>query len=346
MKQTFITLALLLLLFTPAFAGTSSSALMPDTLLSASVAKNISLRSNDTSTSITVTDIDNTKDNFYYEAGRPRKVNRKNGRTHIHVDMPSVSDILIAESDSAVTINFNDADGNPRHFSYLFPNPENRTVKTYIGKQGSDFGFTISRSRTTSWDLVSNGLGIGWVTPVNVSADFDPSMGRSVELSWLNVLGIRFTHRASSLTVGLGLNWKNFVTKGDHYFQKESDGSINLVPYAENETDRRSRIKIFSLQLPVLYGLRFGHNRDWGIKIGPVVNFNTSASIKTQYKIGKEKYSIKTSHIGQRPVTVDAMFTIHYKLLGIYARYSPMTQLRMASLLDFGSFSTGISIGF
>ena len=55
---------------------------------------------------------------------------------------------------------------------------------------------------------------------------------------------------------------------------------------------------------------------------------------------------MKTGHIGQRPVTVDALFAIGYRAIGVYVRYSPMSKMRTDAGLDFGVLSTGIVLGF
>ena len=174
----------------------------------------------------------------------------------------------------------------------------------------------------------------------------DVSMWKSNELTWAIILGVKMSHGPHALTTGLGIDWRNYVTKGDRYFHKDDDGKISLMPYEENMTKHRSRIKTFSLQIPVLYGFSFGHRRNFGLEVGPVLNFNTSGSIKTQYTIGSHDYSIKTHKIHQKPVTVDVLGMVRYQSLGLYVRYAPMEVLRTSTGLDFKSISTGIMLMF
>lgn len=314
-----------------------------DTLLNVATAGSISIVSSERSASITVNKIDGGTDNFYYQSGNLDKNNRFY-RTNISCQ--GITSVLVCERPTDVKVDFVNESGYPQSYTFTFSDPDNRNVKSYIGPRGTDFGFTISRSKTTEWEVISQGLALGWVSPLNEATSLNSSMWRSTELSWLMIVGVRMRHRAQSLSMGLGINWQNIVLKGDRYFHKNADCTITLDPYDPGMTDRRSRLKIFSLQVPVLYGLNFGHKRYLGVQFGPIVNFNTGGSIKTQYKYDGSKYSVKTTGIGQRPVTVDLLASFNYRAIGWYVRYSPMKKLRDMADLGFSTISTGIMLGF
>lgn len=314
-----------------------------DTLLKASSAQSLNIDSYGATTSITVRKIDNTEDNFYYNS----KTNKTDSSTpSVSIYQTSVNDVVVLETNKNVSISFNDNYGNRQAYSFIFPDSDNRSQQSYIGSRWSDFALNLSSGKSIRWDMVSAGLTLGWVTPTNSAPGFSPSMGRSIELGWLMVAGIKMTHRSFSISTGLGIDWRNFVTKGNNFFYKNPDGQIFLHPYDDDMYNRRSRIKVFSLQLPVLFELRFGKHRNWGLTAGPVINFNTSSSLKTEYKIKEESFTLKTSDIGQRPVTVDAYFAVHFQEIGLYARYSPMNMLKSSTGLDFGAFSTGVAFLF
>lgn len=314
-----------------------------DTLLNVATTGSISIVSSERSASITVNKIDGGTDNFYYQSGNLDKNNRFY-RTNISCQ--GITSVLVCERPTDVKVDFVNESGYPQSYTFTFSDPDNRNVKSYIGPRGTDFGFTISRSKTTEWEVISQGLALGWVSPLNEATALNSSMWRSTELSWLMIVGVRMRHRAQSLSMGLGINWQNIVLKGDRYFHKNADCTITLDPYEPDMTDRRSRLKIFSLQVPVLYGLNFGHKRYLGVQFGPIVNFNTGGSIKTQYKYDGSKYSVKTTGIGQRPVTVDLFASFNYRAIGWYVRYSPMKKLRDRADLGFSTISTGIMLGF
>lgn len=341
-------LVLLMALMAPVVVSAADNEMVPvadypaDTLLCAASAGNISIIYNSMSTTVTVSNVNDTDDNFYFQSGK-----KKNSDMQTSINCTDITAITIVENMSALIVDFTTSGGEKQSYTFAFEDPANRSFTSYIGRRGSDFGFTISKSGNgTVWDCVSAGFGFGWIGAINDIPAMGTSMWRSNELTWLMVLGVQMTHGHHTVSMGLGLDWQNFVTKGNHYFHYNTDGRITLEQYDEGVTDTRSRIKIFSLQVPLLYRLNFGRRNCMGIQIGPVVNFNTGSSIKTQYKHEGREYTVKTNSIGQRPVTVDGLLSVNYRAVGIYLRYSPMSKLRSAAGLDFGSVSTGIMLGF
>ncbi len=63
--------------------------------------------------------------------------------------------------------------------------------------------------------------------------------------------------------------------------------------------------------------------------LGPVMNFNTYASIKNRYRDADgNKHKDVYKQIHQRPITVDIMGELSiYNKVSIYAKYSPMSIL-------------------
>ena len=312
-----------------------------DTLLNASSAKNISIFSSTGYTSITATKLNNSMENFFYETGNKSY----GGTSRYRIEYSDVRDVMVCETDTAVNVSFAPASGAQQSYTFSFPDLENRSSKSYLGTKSKDFGFELSRSGGVSWDLISSGLSLGWVGTLNANPDFNASMWKSNELAWRMVIGIKMCYRRTSLALGLGVNWQNFVTKGSLFFNKDESGRIVLQPYADYSTHHRSRIKIFSLTMPLIYSVDFGHS-DWGVNFGLILNFNTGGNIKTQYHLGDGKFTHKTSDIGQRPVTLDIYASLQFKSVSVYVKYSPMHKLRTSAQLDFNSVSTGLSIGF
>lgn len=334
---------LLTLSFLFALSVSATETVATDTLLNASTASQISVVSNPSMVSITVQHVDGSTDNFFYQTGISSKTKANSENRMLYFD---ITDVSIIETGDKINISFTSDNNEPQEMKFDIPDPDNRYVKTYLGAKGSDFGITLSRSGATKWEVISGGLGIGLVNTIDKKPSFGSSMWSSAEITWAVVLGVRMTHGPHSLTTGLGLDWRNYTAKDRHYFHKDDEGQITLLPYDEEMSKRYSRIKVFSLQIPLLYGFSFGHNRNFGIKLGPVVNFNTGGSVKTEYTIGSNDYSVKSRHIHQRPVTVDGMFIVNYKAIGIYAKYAPMSVLKKSTGLDFNSFSTGVMLAF
>lgn len=330
---------LILLLFLPATAAEQR-----DTLFNASKAESLYIMADCTSISITVKRFDNTNESYYYESSKsnatlPDEVNSSKFR--------DVKDVRIVEIDSRqLEVNFTGASDIPNSLTFEIPDPANRTLKSFVGTNRNNFGLPLSKSGKSQWDLISTGLGIGWVTPVNSSPFLDTSMGRSLEFTWGIALGVRWSYGRHAIASGLGFDWRNYSLKKDCYFHKEEDGGITLLPFEQGVSERSSRLQTFSLQIPVLYHLSFGKRSQFSFYAGPVLNFNTGGHISTKYTIGSDKISIKTGKIHQSPVTVDLMGGIGWRSFSIYARYAPMKVLRSSAGLDFRSFSTGIFLFF
>lgn len=326
-----------------AYSALAAIAQEVDTLLVTSVAKSISIQSDRRVTSVTVKRIGGGSDNFFYETGTS-STNWQNAETQIHYN--DVRDVVITETNTkSLKIRFTIDDDDEISYTFSIPDPENRFVNTYIGRNGSDFGISIKKGGNTQWDLISGGWGFGWVSAIADDPSMHVNMWKSNELTWAIILGVRMTRGRSSLAMGLGIDWRNYVTKGNSYFDMGEDGKITLMPYEPGTHKHRSRIKVFSLQIPLLYGVDMGHKRNWRFNLGPILNFNTSGSIKTQYTMGDRDYSIKTHDIHQRPVTVDIFGEIKYKSIGVYVRYSPMKVMKTSTGLDFNTISTGIMLG-
>lgn len=318
-----------------------------DTLLFSPKASAIAISRYRTNTTIAVNNVDGSADNFYYQTGSSTRV-RSDERSKINYT--DITNVLIAETETKrLLVQFTTDKNHNVEYTYDLPDPDNRYVKTFLGDKSSDFGIqlgvNLGKSGGTRWDLVSGGWGAGWVGTLDCDPSMDASMWKSDEFTWAVVLGVRMTHGPHSLTAGLGIDWRNYVTTGDRYLHKDEEGRITLMPYEEGSSRHRSRIQTFSLQIPVLYGISFGSRRNFQFLAGPVLNFNTGGNIKTQYRLGSNDYSIKTRRIHQKPVTVDMMAEIKYKSVGIYVRYAPMEVLKSSTGLGFKSISTGIMLG-
>lgn len=349
MKKVLLTMLSMLV----AYAAYCEDSVEMDTMLVASTAKKIEITTSGDDCKVVVWDIDSTGERFIYENNGPKADNEKGKSAPSVISSSRVTDVLVLGGTSAyeskLKVTYKDSAGIKRSFSSSRQSSSglNRTVGSYRGTERFlDMGVTFARNGKTKWSVISSGIGIGWVTPVSSNAGMDISMGKSVELTWANVIAVQMSHGQHRVSLGLGLDWRNMVTHGGSYFEKAADGEIVMSPYGDGVRDRRSRIKIFSLQMPLLYGFDFGKKHRWGVTLGPVVNFNTSASIKTSWREGDREYSVKTRHIGQRPVTVDVMGAVNYGCLGVYVRYAPMNMLKDSTGMKFGCFSTGIMLFF
>ncbi|MBQ1724585.1 MAG: hypothetical protein II428_02530 [Muribaculaceae bacterium] len=196
---------------------------------------------------------------------------------------------------------------------------------------------------SVGWNIYSGGVMVGWVNAPSAPAGMDVNMGRSMELAWLTVVGAKYnTGHGQRITMGVGIDWRNYRLQGDTYFLPV-DGGLALSPYAAGMSPVRSRVKVFSLTAPVLLHQRIAKHTD--IFVGPVVCFNVHASALTIYDVAGERTRLTSNHIHPVPVTVDVLAGVKWRCFGAYVRYSPCHVLQADHAPAFRSFSAGIYIG-
>ncbi|MDE5808135.1 MAG: PorT family protein [Muribaculaceae bacterium] len=338
MLHRILSICISFLIIQSAYAQTEST----DTLLTASNAKELSIKQDDTGISITVKNVNGEPENFYYDTSGTSCVSADETTLTKFKD---VTDIRIIETGGRrLEVNFKSAGANGNSLSFEIPDPENRTVSSYLGPKRNDFGLNLTPKGKNQLVIFTGGFSGGWVTPLNSSPSLDTSMGRSGEFAWNFVLGIGWQRGRHALKTGLGLKWSNYVMRNGRYFRKNPGGEISLEPFEEGAYKTTSALHMFSLQIPLMYALKFGKQRQFSFSFGPVACFNTGGHITTKYRIGDVSTSISTGKIGQRPVTMDLLAAISWYKIGLYARYSPMRVLKSSTGLDFASFSTGFTI--
>ena len=173
------------------------------------------------------------------------------------------------------------------------------------------------------WDVVSGGLAVGLVNPTAQPANFGLQWGKSFELSWLNILAVKYGYRSIGFSLGIGIDWRNYrMSGGNIRMIPNGEGGVGLAPYPEGSLPKSSRIKVFSLGIPLLYSQRIA-KRTY-LQAGAIVNFNTHASLLTKYTSPEgNSISESTNSIHHRRVTVDYFGSFTWHGIGMYARYSP-----------------------
>lgn len=222
------------------------------------------------------------------------------------------------------------------------------TVVSRLNSSGFSLTGSKRKYQSTGWNLITSGLGFGFCSAPGAPGAVGIEMGKSFELSWLNILAAQSTNRfGNSFSIGVGINWRNYRTTLDHRFTV-TDGIVGTGDYPEGVTPRLSRIKIFTVQFPVLYTQRLPIRlvRDnMALKFGPVFDLNTHASVLTSWRDGKRTSTNKVNGINVRPFTIDLFASVHLaKCFGLYVRYSPYNAFTGNHPLNFHQFSTGIML--
>lgn len=261
-----------------------------------------------------------------------------------------VKEVVLTDADSVVSLTVKGTKDDPGYtFHY-----EKRMSADAVSKidEHSIFGFDLFFSkkraknrRLLEDELRTGGLSYGFVTAIGAPEGLDIDMGSSYEISWelFNVYkASRCGHHAVS--AGLGLTWRNFRLDGRQRFVKTLDG-ISLDDYPDGADIDFSRIKVFSLMVPVSYN--YMPARHWLLRFSVIPCFNTYASIKTRYRNAEgQKVKDMAKHIHQSPVTVDFRVDARWHGVGLYAKYSPCRVIRSDFGPKFTPFSTGVSLFF
>lgn len=192
-------------------------------------------------------------------------------------------------------------------------------------------------------------FGMGLVGATKQAAGMDVEMSNAgFEFFLNNLFNWEYNPtRNTSLSLGFGVDWRNYRMKGNTRFIKQ-DGQIQLGSYPQGADIDFSRLKVFSITLELMLNQRLFGNVHLGA--GGVVNFNTHGSLKTRYTIGsgkdKEGFKETTNNIHQKAVTFDLKGQLSIRPIAFYVKYSPMNVLDTEYGPKFRSISAGALIQF
>lgn len=182
---------------------------------------------------------------------------------------------------------------------------------------------------------VMSGVGFGLSMAYGAPADWGLRMGKSLQITWPMILGIRVRlARSTWATVGVGVGWRNYKANGLLQMVPNGQGGVGVAPYPDHGVSdpMNSRLKIFSLQFPVVFTQSLGFKLPCGVKprlsLGAILNWNSHASLCTAFRDDKGNV-VHQSYEGlhQRKFTVDPYASISCGTLSLYVQYSPMNIL-------------------
>ncbi len=204
----------------------------------------------------------------------------------------------------------------------------------------------ISTGCCGKWHFTTNGLYFGFVSTPGTSESVSPDMGKSMEIGWLNIVALeRALKNGWAVGLGVGIDWRNYrSTRGLIYESHDNHASVTT---ATDPNYRFSRIKIFSVQFPLLWTKQFKKvgGMTPGIGFGAIFNLNTHGSIKTSWKNENgKKENFTNNEIGQRRFTIDLYGQVRWGDLGLYLRYSPYKILTRSEILDYRPLSVGVTL--
>lgn len=256
--------------------------------------------------------------------------------------------VTIEKTDSRMSIKIEGSEDNPSYF-YSEMMEVDSTAVAITKEKSRDWDFTIpfinknAEKRKHRVELCVGSFGFGVVNALNAPDGMDVDMGASYELMGDNILKVDYyvAPYTTSVSLGFGMTWRNYRMTGRTRFIQENDFLV-LGDYPEGAEIKFSRLKVFSLTVPLMANQLLG--RKVVLSVGPVINFNTHASLKTRYVLNGEKIKEKSNNIHQNRMTIDLMAKLRFRSLGIYVKYSPSDMLNTEFVPKFRSFSTGITL--
>ena len=256
--------------------------------------------------------------------------------------------VTIEKTRNSMSVKVEGSADNPDYYYYLQKMEVDSTAAVITEEKNADWDFTIpfigkkKENRKSRMNLCVGGFGFGMVNTIDAPDDMNVDMGASYELMWDNMLKLNYyvVPNTTSISMGFGMTWRNYRMTGRTRFIQKGDNLL-LGSYPEGAEIKFSRLKVFSLTVPFMINQSLGRNVV--LSVGPVINFNTHASLKTRYVLNGEKVKEKSNDIHHSKMTIDLMAKLRFKSIGVYAKYSPSDVLNTDFGPKFRSFSTGIT---
>lgn len=255
--------------------------------------------------------------------------------------------VVIEKGESHYGVEIEGREGEPDfHYSHKMEVTPNSSVITKEQRAGWDFNIPfLSKKKKKRYDdeFLVGGFGFGLVNAMEAADGMNVDMGASYELMMAHLMGWKYYpwHTGTSFSIGVGFTWRNYRMTGKSCFTKENENLV-IGNYPEGADIKFSRLKVFSLTVPLMFNQVI--YRQISFSVGPVINFNTHASLKTRYKLDDRKIKLTDDNIHQNRVTVDLMAQLNFNSIGFYFKYSPSNVLNTEYGPKFKSMSTGITL--
>ncbi|MBQ8874783.1 MAG: hypothetical protein IJY60_05700, partial [Bacteroides sp.] len=231
--------------------------------------------------------------------------------------------VTIEKTRNSMSVKVEGSADNPDYY-YLQKMEVDSTAAVITEEKNADWDFTIpfigkkKENRKSRMNLCVGGFGFGMVNAIDAPDDMNVDMGASYELMWDNMLKLNYyvVPNTTSISMGFGMTWRNYRMTGRTRFIQKGDNLL-LGSYPEGAEIKFSRLKVFSLTVPFMINQSLGRNVV--LSVGPVINFNTHASLKTRYALNGEKVKEKSNDIHHSKMTIDLMAKLRFKSIGVYA---------------------------
>ena len=251
--------------------------------------------------------------------------------------------VIVTENSSGTSIAISGSNDDGQYNYNFDSNSNNATILS------SEGGLSLTRRRHPEFDIVVDGFDFGFVGGQGLVGP-RPRARQIVRTRHPPCSRIQI-HKLSRQLYHLrpGIVWRNHRTTGSTRFTVSDDGTVGYGGYAEGVTPRFSRLKVFSLQFPLIWSqktpLRLFDTR-LAFSVGAIANWNAHGSILTSWTDENgDKVKENITDFGLRRFSVDFYASVRVcSFLRVYARYSPYKIFTGASSVAMKNFSTGLTL--
>lgn len=186
-------------------------------------------------------------------------------------------------------------------------------------------------------------LGIGSVSGFSL----DPQRSSEVIFNMLETIIPLNRTNTLGLTTGLGLNWRTYFMDHNYTMAMGNDALI-FAPGAAGRDYAYQRFKTVHLTIPLILEWQPILRRDLYFGVGAIAGIKTYTSYKEHYTENGTSLTHfdNDSKYYTNPLTVDFILQAGYGLLGLYAKYSPISIFRSEKGPDAHAVSMGFHINF
>lgn len=255
--------------------------------------------------------------------------------------------VTVTTTNGATVLTVKGKEGND-NYTYSYQTGADNTDSldiNFVEPTIEDFSLPFMRKKDTEQKNRYRSFKYTWFNNVYAGSQItthDQVVTGSFEIGVLNIfrLNQRLWRHGPVLSVGFGMGYQR-LRAPKHLFDCENG---ILYPFKGSESMKvaRSYFNSMHLHVPVMISHRFG--RWFNLSAGAVIDFNTYTAAHTKYKIDNTETRRHITGLHQRLMTVQPTIIAGFAdIIGIYARYSPMSYFRKGYGPDFSTISIGIN---
>lgn len=169
---------------------------------------------------------------------------------------------------------------------------------------------------------------------------------RSREFSMnMMIQGLDFARERFYFTTGLGLNYAGYHFKDRNINISTSNDTTEF--YSVLQTYNKYKLRSTYLQVPVMFGVRFGNvKKDYGLQFGVIGGLKMGSIIKEKYVFdGKNIKNKIKDDFNLNPFKATATVRLRFNFFSIYANYALTPLFEKNKAPELYPFSVGLTFG-